>query len=279
MYFYPVVTLVMVAIAVLVASLVPVTQLITLLPTRELRRNWYAMTVLILVFIACYLVYAYYFWDRDAQYSDLIAPFAFFIGASFVWMTVRLSYQTAVDLQRVSTLEQENIEDPLTGVFNRRYLERRLGDEMARTKRYGQELSVLMFDIDRFKQVNDTYGHQSGDMILTSLGQLALGDVRQTDIVSRYGGEEFLVILPSTGLQESSKAAERLRRRVEEYRFPIVPTDDGEETIDITVSLGVAATSGEVESGEQLIKAADEALYRAKEEGRNRVCLAEPSRA
>lgn len=275
MYFYPVVTMVLLAIAILVASLMPVTQLIRLLPSRVLKHNWYAMTVLIVVFIFCYLGYTYFFWDRDAQYSDLIAPFAFFIGASFVWMTARLSFQTTVDLQRINTLEQENIEDPLTGVFNRRYMDRRLPGEVVRSRRYGQDLSVFMFDIDHFKRINDEYGHQSGDTILVALGQLALGDVRQSDIVSRYGGEEFLVILPSTTLQEAAFAAERLRDKVEAYPFRVSEDGEMEESVSVTISLGVASLSESMHSGEDLVRAVDEALYRAKEEGRNRVCLAE----
>lgn len=260
-------------IAVLAVSLLPVFQLVKLLPTDVMRRRWYAMTVLIMVFIVFYLGYAVIFRNNHTQNSDLIAPLVFFFGAWFVWMTARLSYKTAIDLQRIGRLEQENILDPLTGVYNRRYLDRRLLEEVARALRYSQELSVLMLDIDHFKNINDEYGHQAGDNILISLGELLGNELRQSDILARYGGEEFLVLMPGMPAQPAMVVAERMRSVVESKEF-VVENEVTRHVIRLTVSIGEASFGNGIDYGKQLVSAADEALYRAKEEGRNRVQMA-----
>jgi diguanylate cyclase (GGDEF)-like protein len=125
-------------------------------------------------------------------------------------------------------------------------------------KRYGAELSVIMLDIDHFKIYNDTYGHTGGDSLLVKLADIIVKKMRKADYVFRYGGEEFLAILPGTGLTKACEAAERLRSAVE-------------VKAGVTISLGVASLNGSVESIEALIVNADKALYRAKAEGRNRV--------
>ena len=158
--------------------------------------------------------------------------------------------------------------DGLTGLYNRRYLDISLDGEISRRNRYSGALSALMIDIDHFKQINDTHGHQAGDDVLKILAGILTSCVRGTDIPGRFGGEEFLVILPETPVENALILAERLRNRVEEA---IVRS--GSESIQITISLGVAGVSDGLKnvSTEQLMGAVDSALYKAKDEGRNRI--------
>lgn len=159
--------------------------------------------------------------------------------------------------------------DELTGVFNRRSLDELLKAEAARCIRYDISLAVLMVDIDYFKQVNDDYGHVVGDDILRRVTRRIAGVLRSSDILCRYGGEEFSIILPHTDLVRGAEAAERIRRVIEESPFR-----SGENELSLTISVGVANLDPGVENpGEKLLEAADAALYRAKREGRNRVCV------
>jgi diguanylate cyclase (GGDEF)-like protein len=196
------------------------------------------------------------------------------LGSIFVWLTIKLSLQTAVDLLRIDLLETENVTDPLTEVYNRRYLDGRLDEEVLRSKRYTLELSVLMLDIDHFKSVNDTYGHQAGDVTLSTLGSLIKDDLRELDVVARYGGEEFLVICTNTAIDGAALVAERLRKLIESRPIEIPDDSRGTRTIQIRISVGVASVSPSVDSKEKLVQVADQALYRAKKEGRNRVIVA-----
>jgi two-component system cell cycle response regulator len=157
--------------------------------------------------------------------------------------------------------------DPLTGCHNRRSLMDKLEQELDRARRYGLAISVLMIDLDRFKTVNDTYGHLVGDRVLQQLGDLLRRQVRTVDVVARYGGEEFVVVLPETDEEGAVVFAERLRVAVSENDF-----SDAAEKLNATVSIGVAGTPGDnIGSGEELIGSADKALYVAKANGRNQV--------
>ncbi len=158
--------------------------------------------------------------------------------------------------------------DPLTGCDNRRSLMDKLNHELARARRYGLAISILMIDLDHFKLVNDTYGHLVGDRVLQQLGDLLRRQVRAVDVVARYGGEEFVVVLPETDKEGGAVFAERIRIAVAEYDF-----SDASEKLGATVSIGVAGTPDDgIASPEELLKQADTALYRAKEQGRNKVC-------
>lgn len=163
-------------------------------------------------------------------------------------------------------LRHISITDALTGVFNRRHLDERLAAEFARASRYGTALSVLLFDVDHFKRFNDTYGHDQGDRVLQAMGQAMHAAMRPYDIPCRYGGEEFVVILPEADEQGAISVGERLRKRIEAM------TVDG---LKVTISLGAASFPKlAVNSPEALLEAADVALYRAKEGGRNRLSVA-----
>jgi two-component system cell cycle response regulator len=157
--------------------------------------------------------------------------------------------------------------DALTLVLNRRALVGRLTAEVDRARRYESVVSVLMVDLDHFKGVNDTYGHPVGDQVLRDVAQLLQHEVRSVDIVARYGGEEFIVVLPETSSEGAVVFAERIRERIEARMF-----ESTGHSLLLTTSIGVATfPSARVASMDDLIARADEALYRAKAEGRNRV--------
>ena len=174
---------------------------------------------------------------------------------------------TAVALE-TARLFQMAVRDSLTGLYVRRYFDHRLSEEEARLRRYGGVVSLVMADVDHFKRINDTHGHQQGDVVLREVARLMRQAVRkEVDVVCRYGGEEFVVLLPHTPITGAQVVAERIRRRVEEHYFP------GEKVpLQVTVSLGVAAMDDTtLINGQDLVYRADQALYRAKEAGRNRV--------
>ncbi len=156
--------------------------------------------------------------------------------------------------------------DGLTGVHNKRFFHETLEREVSRCKRYGRVLSLIVFDIDLFKSVNDTYGHIAGDAVLRQLASLVRVNIRREDIFARVGGEEFALILPETQGPEASAVADKIRKLVEasEFSFDTI-------TIPVTVSLGVASLDP-ADSAESLFARADANLYRAKQAGRNRVC-------
>jgi diguanylate cyclase (GGDEF)-like protein len=268
--------MVLIGVVIQAAALAPARRLIGMLPAGSLRNRWLAMTGLIVIFIVGYIGYIVVLWGRPTEWRDLPIPGIFVLGAIFVWLTTSLSLRTAVDLLRISTLEIENVTDPLTQVYNRRYLERRLEEEIARSKRYALDLSILMIDIDHFKFVNDSYGHQAGDATLSTVGSLIKSTLRESDVAARYGGEEFLIICASTAIDGAGLVAERLRHLVESHQVEIADDSGGSKTIQISLSIGAAGLNDSVDSMNKLIQAADKALYRAKQEGRNRVVIATP---
>ncbi len=178
--------------------------------------------------------------------------------------------QRSFHLQR--EYEQAAKTDLLTGVHNRRWMDEVFPRQVARSQRSGQALALLMADIDHFKRLNDTYGHLSGDVVLKAVARLLGETLRPTDLLVRYGGEEFAAMLPGATGETAAVAAERLRRAVEEAEY--TPSDVNGPAIRVTISVGVAI----LQSGEalpQLVERADSALYRAKAAGRNAVVLAE----
>ncbi|MBN1433569.1 diguanylate cyclase, partial [Candidatus Fermentibacterales bacterium] len=165
--------------------------------------------------------------------------------------------------------------DYLTGLHNRLYFMERLREEFLRARRYGSMLSMMILDLDRFKQINDTYGHLVGDEVLARAAGIVQSTLRKCDIVGRYGGEEFCAVMPETGLEGGLVLAERLRLRLEEETF--TGTQQAGLTLGITCSIGVASLGPGMEEVNDLIRTADDALYNAKAGGRNRVCSPESS--
>jgi diguanylate cyclase (GGDEF)-like protein len=175
--------------------------------------------------------------------------------------------------QQRDRLAEQALTDSLTGLGNRAAFDQRLSETVASALRYQRPASLVMIDLDHFKQLNDTYGHPFGDCVLRSVGRVLAETGRDTDIACRYGGEEFAILLTETRLGPAVMVAERVRSAIAELRLPFGP-----ELVQVTASLGVAATE-EIErqsrlSAEALVASADEALYRAKGGGRNRVAAA-----
>jgi diguanylate cyclase (GGDEF)-like protein len=166
-------------------------------------------------------------------------------------------------LTRVETLA---ITDPLTGLFNRRRFETILELEFKKTLRYQTPLSCLMIDIDHFKSVNDTFGHQAGDVVLKEVALLIQRNIREVDTAARWGGEEFAVLVPTINRENASAPANRILKAVGNHKFPDI-TD-----LSITVSIGIAGIPNpQIDTGQKLVHAADLAMYEAKKKGRNRI--------
>ncbi|RNC73310.1 MAG: diguanylate cyclase [Desulfuromonadales bacterium] len=179
--------------------------------------------------------------------------------------------ERALSIERADVLEQLSITDHLTGLYNRRFLKRRMEEELARSIRQNLNLTVMLIDLDNFKIYNDLCGHLAGDRALKKLSRILTDAARQMDVVTRYGGEEFCIVLPGTSKKESIFVAERIRREIEAEEFP------HEENLPqgrLTASVGVASFPEDGNTEAILLKAADVALYRAKSEGRNRVVIA-----
>jgi diguanylate cyclase (GGDEF)-like protein len=185
-----------------------------------------------------------------------------------------LAPQMALALDRAEWQEKAaqfqlmSITDPLTGLLNRRYLEERLMEELNRSRRYDYQMSFMMIDIDDFKHYNDRNLHQAGDLALEMTAQCLKSALRSADVASRYGGEEFCILLPQTSLSEAKIIAERIRRRVERTRYP---HGKYQPLGSLTVSIGISSLTPGLETPETIIRAADRALYLAKERGKNRV--------
>lgn len=185
----------------------------------------------------------------------------------------QLTRQAAATINRAnsySTILQYATLDALTNLNNRRQFETRLGQEISITKRQGKPLCAMMIDIDFFKSVNDTHGHAAGDEVLRTVAGIIKQALRESDIPSRYGGEEFAVLLPFTHLDEAKVVGERLRKAVESTPITINQDTDDEKQINVTISMGLAEFDSK-ESGEFLFERADKALYNAKTNGRNQV--------
>ncbi len=162
-----------------------------------------------------------------------------------------------------------SITDSLTQVYNRRYLMKMMVNEISRSKRYRSDLSFLLLDIDNFKVLNDTYGHQTGDQVLIDICIRISRSIRSTDILARYGGEEFAVLLPQVPLAGAEKVAEKIRKEVAEKPFQI-----NEEKIDVTLSCGISCfIENKVDTIDTVIMEADRALYESKRSGKNRVTV------
>jgi diguanylate cyclase (GGDEF)-like protein len=187
-----------------------------------------------------------------------------------------LTNQAAISIENVDlheTIQRQAVTDELTGLFNHRRFQEVMTAEVERTRRFGQELGLIMLDIDDFKRVNDTYGHLQGDFVLREVARVLRESSREIDEPARYGGEEMAVALPQTGLEGAYEFAERVRTRIEGLQLPLL---DGEGTLRVTASFGAASLphSAKVDK-DALVAAADAALYRAKRSGKNRTVKAE----
>jgi diguanylate cyclase (GGDEF)-like protein len=188
-----------------------------------------------------------------------------------------LAEQAAVSIENVGlheTVERQAVTDELTGLFNRRRFQEAMATEVERSKRFGQPVGLVLLDLDDFKTVNDTYGHQQGDLVLREVARVLRETSREIDEPARYGGEELAVVLPGTDLEGAYNLAERVRAGIEGLVLPLL---DGDGSLRVTASFGVATLPGSADDMRGLVAAADEALYRAKRAGKNRTVRAETS--
>jgi diguanylate cyclase (GGDEF)-like protein len=183
---------------------------------------------------------------------------------------------TIANMRMHRDIYTQAVTDGLTGLYNRRHMQASLIEERQRAARYSHPLSVIMLDVDGFKNYNDTYGHPQGDVLLKMLAALLKENVRDVDIVGRYGGEEFIILMPETSKDLAARTAERLRQSVAAAVFPGFD-DDPEMVVFKTISLGVATFPRDTDDIQTLVSLADQALYRAKRGGRNQVVLSEPA--
>lgn len=179
------------------------------------------------------------------------------------------SIQNAQYVERIRHLSYL---DGLTGIFNRRFFEMRITEEMERARRSRSGMALVITDIDQFKKINDEFGHLLGDEVLRQVSSLFHQQLRKIDVVCRYGGEEFAVLLSNTNAEHALGVAEKLRRMVESWNFPGVPRT-------VTISAGIAIFPEHGANRDELVQAADVGLYSAKQSGRNRVCLTTLGRA
>ncbi len=200
----------------------------------------------------------------DYNYALIIRSFYFNIVAAII-IDLVLSSLVFLVLKEGERLKLLAETDPLTGLYNKGKFNEVLQKEIERAKRYKRPLSIIVFDIDHFKKINDTYGHKIGDDVLKSLAKIIKSSVRKTDFAARWGGEEFVILLPETDLEGARKVAEKLREKVEKHKFPGVGK--------VTISLGVAQLKDNEDPNDFIVRA-DMALYKAKEGGRNRVEVA-----
>ncbi|HGY56911.1 MAG TPA: diguanylate cyclase [Caldithrix abyssi] len=204
-------------------------------------------------------------------------PFATYevrILKSFM-QTMGIIYENILLYARLMKLyhirEKQAMHDELTGVYNYRYFIQELERETNRTKRFNYPFSLLMIDVDYFKEFNDTHGHLEGDRVLKTIAAILKENIRTTDTVARYGGEEFTVILPHLTKEEAAQIAEKLRKKIEGFNFDLEKPSS--QRCPITVSIGVAALPEDADNSRELLMLADKALYKAKKSGRNKVCL------
>ena len=255
---------------IVAVSLWPTRSLIMALPAGKIRQRWYLLFCFICLFVVGYVAYTLVEWSDYQGSLDLIVPVIFFGGAGFVFLVSTLSLHTAHEIKRIYELEHESTTDPLMGICNRRYMEKRLEQEFRRAKRYRHPFAIIMIDIDHFKQINDTCGHQIGDMVLKRFAELVTETVRESDVVCRYGGEELLVILPHTKGDAAVVVAENLRVKIESTNFVVNDHGCEESAIHVTASFGVTALCSEMDTVHRLLGQADKALYFAKKQGRNK---------
>jgi len=208
------------------------------------------------------------YWNKTAFLRFFMASLTIVYTAYFFESSSVAAYNTVLESrekeqQYLSTLENLSITDQLTGLYNRRYFDDHFEMERQKVQRYNSLLCLIMIDIDHFKLINDKFGHQCGDLVLKKFSQLLKKNIRSTDILSRWGGEEFLILLPATSLENALKMAEKMRKAIEQNTFA--------EVGEITASFGVSEVTASSNSDREAIYQADKALYHAKNKGRNKV--------
>lgn len=255
-----------IGMACLAASLAPIRSILAMVHSGRLRRQWQALGALVLMFLVGYALFAGLLFLAPINSAAIVVTFILMSGGLFVLLVARLSLTTTSDIVRIATLEWDVIRDPLTGVYNRRYLEAKLAEEVATARSNNQPLATLIVDIDHFKHVNDVYGHAMGDVVLRHVCALLVNQTREIDTVVRYGGEEFVVLVPNSSAEDTGALGEKILQNI--AQTPVALPNGSE--IFLTASIGAATLSVDW-AGNELLLAADEGLYAAKRGGRNQM--------
>ena len=256
-------------IILLLSALVPIKRICAMLPSGGTRTTWVCLGSLICLSSAGYLLFLRLnSQEGPDHHEDWLVSLVFLSAATVVFIVCLLSHSTAKDVSRIASLERAATIDPVTELFNRRHITSLLAAECTRSIDDKSPFSILLIDIDSFKKINDTYGHQTGDYVLRQLAAVIASVEWPLKTVGRYGGEEFLVLLPDAPSSQAAQIAERMRSIVESASISL----NGEHIVSPTVSIGVSTANGWQGSPGDLIAIADEALYTAKTTGRNRVC-------
>ncbi len=276
--------LIALGLVLLAASIWRTQRLIGILPDK---RPWLSLRNLMGFLAVGYGVYLYATIRNLPVNKDLIASEVFFLTALFMLLVVQFAYQTIHDIMHLDELKQIANTDELTGMYSRRAILELLDDEFQKARRFGFPLSVAMVDIDYFKDVNDTYSHLAGDVVLREVARVLQTRLRKFDVLGRFGGDEFLCVLPGTGVAGAISTGERVRARMNELQFEIIAPDElgvleigstiEGETHCSTVSIGVATLHNGMQVPNDLVQEADAALYGSKEGGRNMVSSASPA--
>lgn len=254
----------------LVAAMSAISSILTMLGAGPLRQRWQWLYRLALLFAVSYPILAVIHLGLANTDADIFVGGILALTGLASLLVARLSAMTTKDLVRIASLERDVMRDPLTGLLNRRYLDSRLDEEIQRARRSGLPLSLLMIDLDNFKHVNDSYGHIVGDQVLRHVSALVVSMVRVSDMVVRYGGEEFLVIAPDSALEDATHLGDRLLHHLRNHE---VPLPNG-QPLKVTASIG-AASLDDGDNQMSFLRRADIALYEAKGQGRDRLCIAQ----
>jgi len=222
-----------------------------------MKKHFYFISGLFCVSVFIYVVILYQIYD----FIEVIK----YIGLSSA--TIGLIYSIVLSEKfnkLIDSLRNEAMHDGMTGLLNHKFFEKRLDEEIERSERYQEKITLLFLDLDNFKRINDTYGHQFGDYVLKVTASIIEDNVRNIDIVSRYGGEEFSVILINANKEISFKTAERIRKQIEDYDFI-----EGTIKEHLTISIGMGEYPADAKNKEDLIRYSDHRMYMAKNDGRN----------
>jgi len=212
---------------------------------------------------------------RRESMDGLMAKISFILNTLSIIVVISVVFTTFIYRKSMKDRDDFEIElmeiaikDNLTGLYNRHGFEALFNKEFQKCQRYKKHACIMLFDIDNFKKVNDTYGHQAGDQVLSALALKCTEELRESDIIGRYGGEEFIVLLPETKIEGALKVAEKMRKSIESY---LISTNSGELCITISIGLSYLEKRQDKISTELMVKKADDALYEAKNNGRNQV--------
>jgi diguanylate cyclase (GGDEF)-like protein len=266
---------VVLGVCVLITALVPIRNLIRTFPNGKVRLSWILLIVLTLFFVAGYAVYGIVFLANPQGNVDLIVPVIFLSVSIFVLLSSILSLSTARDIRRVTMLEQENVTDPLTGIFNRRYLDRLVQEEFVRAQRYQQPLSIILITLDNFTAVNQEYGHVAADCALVSFTRMLESVIRPGDVIARYAGVEFMVVATNTTGSEAYALAEKIRETADTHALEMVDEFKKQLSIRMTNSIGVVSYDKKFENAQAFVDCAGQMMDQARREGHNRTVLVE----